>query len=288
MSLTLATIGAALVEGTQALQSEGEARPRELARAEAELLLSHVLGKGRAWLFAHGDAALDPEHGTRYAALIERRARGEPIAYLTGRREFWKLSLAVTPDVLIPRHETELLVEAALARIAPDAKARLVDLGTGSGALALALAHERPHCEVHGCDISAAALEVARINAQALGLERVRWHRGVWWAPLGGMRFALVVSNPPYLASADPHFAEGDLRFEPRDALAAGRDGLNAIRAILAGAPAHLDPGGWLLIEHGSEQGDAVRELFRAAGFGSIETLRDLEARQRVTLGRAN
>jgi release factor glutamine methyltransferase len=129
---------------------------------------------------------------------------------------------------------------------------------------------------------------VARINAQALGLERVRWHRGVWWAPLGGMRFALVVSNPPYLASADPHFAEGDLRFEPRDALAAGRDGLNAIRAILAGAPAHLDPGGWLLIEHGSEQGDAVRELFRAAGFGSIETLRDLEARQRVTLGRAN
>src|SRR5690606_29533287 len=226
------------------------------------------------------------QDAARFEALVARRAAGEPVAYLVGTRGFWRLELAVTPDTLVPRPETELLVELALARIDPRAAARVADLGTGSGAIALAIAGERPRARVVATDASAAALEVARANAAALGLGNVEFRHGDWWAPLAGERFALVASNPPYIADGDAHLAQGDLRFEPRAALASGADGLDAIRAIVAGAPAHLRDGGWLLVEHGWEQGAAVRALFEAAGFDEVATERDLEQRDRVTLGR--
>src|SRR5690606_4258090 len=216
------------------------------------------------------------------------RAAGEPVAYLTGRRGFWTLDLAVTPDTLIPRPETELLVEQALQRLGSEAEARVADLGTGSGAIALAIAAERPLARVAAVDRSAGALAVARANALAHGLEgRVEFLAGDWFAPLQGRRFDLVVSNPPYIAEGDPHLARGDLRYEPAPALASGPDGLDAIRTIVAAAPRHLLPGGWLLLEHGFDQGAAVRGLLEARGFAEVATVPDLEGRDRVSLGRA-
>lgn len=253
---------------------------------EAELLLGHVLGRGAAWLFAHGgDAATAAEQGA-FQELVARRVAGEPVAYLTGRRGFWRLDLRVGPDTLIPRPETERLVELALERLPKDAGLRLADLGTGSGAIALALALERPRAEVHAVDASRGALAVARANALEAGLGRVVFHEGSWWAPLAGQAFDLVASNPPYIADADPHLGEGDLCHEPRTALASGADGLDDLREIVAGAPAHLRPGGWLLVEHGCDQGAAVRALFEQAGFVEVATEVDLEERDRVTLGR--
>lgn len=253
--------------------------------AEALLLLAHVLGKSAAWLYAHGDARVVDGDARRFKDLVARRQAGEPVAYLTGRRGFWSLDLAVGPGILIPRPETERLVELALDRLPPGRPARLLDLGTGSGAIALALARERPAAQVTATDASAEALEVARRNAVEHDLANVRFAHGDWYVPVVGERFDLIASNPPYIAAGDAHLAQGDLRFEPASALASGWDGLDALRVIAAGAPAHLAPGGWLLVEHGYAQGAAVRALFARAGLEAVETVRDLEDRDRVTVG---
>jgi release factor glutamine methyltransferase len=254
---------------------------------EAELLLGHALGKDRAWLYAHADDALDADGALRFHALLVRRAAGEPIAYIVGRREFWSLNLSVNPDVLIPRPETELLVELALQRIPQNAQVDIADLGTGSGAIALAIARERPQARVLATDASLAPLVVARENAARLGIGNVELAQGDWCAALGARRFDLLVSNPPYIAQADGHLQQGDLRFEPRAALASGADGLDAIRSIVATAPAHLQPRGWLLFEHGNDQGRAARDLLAQSSFVEIFTAVDLEQRERVSGGRA-
>ncbi len=269
----------------QCLRVAASRLPADGARIEAEALLAQALGRPRSWLYAHADEALTPAQAQAFAGLLERRQRGEPVALILGRREFWSLELAVTADTLIPRPETELLVELALARLPARLAARVLDLGTGSGAIALALARERPQAKIWAVDASAPALAVAQKNAARLGLGQVSFLRGHWYSPVRDERFDVIVSNPPYLADDDPHLGQGDLRFEPRSALAAGRDGLDDIRQIAAAAPAHLRPGGWLLVEHGWQQGAAVREIFSAAGLHAVETVKDLEARERVTLG---
>jgi release factor glutamine methyltransferase len=217
--------------------------------------------------------------------LIERRRIGEPVAQILGRQEFWSLTLAVTSDTLIPRPETELLVELALQRMPQAAAVDVLDLGTGSGAIALALAQERPKARITAIDRDARTLAVAQRNGAKLGLDRVRFLRGDWFSPVSDEQFDIVVGNPPYIAEADPHLLQGDLRFEPRQALASGQDGLDAIRAIIAAAPARLRPGAWLLLEHGFEQGTSVRELLGAAGLESVQSFRDLESRERVSGG---
>lgn len=258
------------------------------ARHEAELLLLHVLERPRSWLFAHATDPLAAADQAAFESLLARRMAGEPIAYLTGRRGFWTLDLEVDPATLIPRPETELLVELALERLPSDQSLQLADLGTGSGAIALALASERPQAQVLATDASPGALAVAARNAARHELRNVRFAEGGhdWYAPLQGARFDLIASNPPYIASHDPHLDQGDLRFEPASALASGVDGLDDIRRIVDGGQAHLRPGGWLLIEHGWDQGAAIRALFDAAGFAEVETAQDLEQRDRITLGR--
>jgi len=255
---------------------------------EAEVLLGCALGKDRAWLYAHADDALDADSALRFHALLMRRAAGEPIAYIVGRREFWSLDLSVNPDVLIPRPETELLVELALQRIPQNTQVNIADLGTGSGAIALAIARERPQARVLATDTSVAALAVARENAGRVGLGNVEFGQGDWCGALGGRRFDLLVSNPPYIAQADTHLQRGDLRFEPLAALASGADGLDAIRSIVAAAPAHLRPRGWLLFEHGHDQGRAARGLLAQSRFVEIFTALDLEQRERVSGGRVS
>lgn len=258
----------------------------QIDAVDREYLLAHVLGCSRGWLYAHPEAPVSTEAAARYHALLMRRAAGEPVAYLTGRQGFWSLDLEVSPAVLIPRADTEVLVEQALLRLPVTATATVADLGTGSGAVALAIAKERPHTQVVATDLSAAALRIAQSNARRLGLGNVRFCQGDWLAPLAGERFDLIVSNPPYIAGDDPHLAQGDLRFEPMLALASGPDGLAALRAIVTHAPAHLRPGGWLLLEHGWQQGEAVRALLHAAGFRDVASVCDLEQRERVTFGR--
>ncbi len=266
-------------------QRLAQARTR-IDAADAEILLAHALGQPRSWLFAHGDDALAGQVATRFEALLEHRAAGEPVAYLTGSKGFWTLDLEVTPATLVPRPETELLVEQALLRIPADADWTLADLGTGCGAIALALAKERPQARMIATDLSEDALVVARGNAARNGISNAEFRAGSWLAPLQGETIDLIASNPPYVADGDPHLSEGDLRFEPSLALSCGSDGLNAIRTIVAGAPALLRSGGWLLFEHGYDQGAAVRSLLTAAGFADVETVRDLELRERVTLAR--
>lgn len=255
------------------------------ARRESEMLLVHALQRDRAWLFAHARDAVEPGIRSRFLHLVAERARGVPVAYLLGRWGFWDLDLQVTPATLIPRPETEVLVEAALERLDPARASRIADLGTGSGAIALALARERPLAHVVATDASPDALAVARANARGNGLERVEFRLGDWLVPLGEERFDLIASNPPYVADDDPHVGEGDLRFEPRIALTSGPDGLVAIRRIAQGARERLNPRGYLLLEHGYGQGEAVRAILADAGFEHIATLRDLEGRERVTLG---
>lgn len=255
-------------------------------RHEAELLLLHVLGRERGWLFAHATDAVEPATEAAFAQLLQRRLQGEPVAYLLGRRGFWTLDLAVSPATLIPRPETERLVELALERLPTDRPLKVADLGTGSGAIALALASERPLAQVLATDMSPQALAVAADNARRHELANVRFQQGSWHAALGQERFDLISTNPPYIAADDPHLAQGDLRFEPASALASGADGLDDIRVIVAGAPAHLIAGGWLLIEHGWDQGPAIRALLEPAGFVEVSTAVDLEHRDRVTLGR--
>ncbi len=255
-------------------------------RLDAELLLLHLLGKPRSWLLAHDRDTLPDSVRHAYAALVERRLGGEPVAYLIGTAGFWSLELEVSPATLIPRPETELLVELALCHLPDGGGAMVADLGTGSGAVALALASERPQARVTATDASAAALEVARRNARKLGLHNVHFAQGDWFAPLAGSHFDLIVSNPPYIEADDPHLGRGDLRFEPASALASGVDGLDDIRTIVAAAPAHLQAGGWLLFEHGWNQGDAARELLRVHDYVEVFTAQDLERRDRVSGGR--
>lgn len=259
------------------------ARAAGVDRLDAHVLLGHVLARPRAWLIAHEDAPVDLVPAAAMASLLQQRARGVPVAYLVGEREFHGLMLKVRPDVLVPRPETELLVDWALELIAPDARAEVVDLGTGSGAIALALRHHRPRLQVTAVDIDPAALTVARENAQRLGLP-ITWVSGRWLSALAGRRFDLIVSNPPYVDGDDPHLHA--LTAEPLHALTPGADGLAALREIVQAAPAHLQPGGWLLLEHGHSQADAVQALLAAHGFHDIGTRQDLAGLPRCTGGR--
>lgn len=256
-------------------------------RLDAEVLLAHALGVSRAWMRAHADDESDAEAVARFEDLTTRRAAGVPVAHLTGRREFWSLDLVVTPDTLIPRPETELLVELALEIVPTDTAIRLLDLGTGSGAIALAIAHERPCVAVTAVDASEATLEVAQHNAARSGIENVRFVASDWFTALGDEHFDVIVSNPPYIAENDPHLQRGDVRFEPSRALVSGGDGLDAIRHIAPVAHEHLVPGGWLLVEHGPDQGEPVRAILAAAGFADATTHKDIGGRERITLGRA-
>jgi len=257
---------------------------------EAELLLGEATGLGRARVLArlltHPDALLDAAAGRRFERLVERRRLGEPIAYILGTQGFWTLDLRVTPDTLIPRPETELLVETALAELPAQAPLMVADLGTGSGAIAAALASERPAWTLIAEDSSVAAIEVARSNARRLGLTNLHTLVGSWLAPFAATSLDAVLSNPPYVPSGDPHLTRGDLRFEPRSALSAGADGLDAIRRIVAAAPQRLRPGGLLALEHGYDQGPAVRGVLTQAGLVAVRTKRDLAGHERVTLAR--
>lgn len=258
---------------------------RSEAVRDAELLLTHVLQKSRAWTYAHASDSIDEESASVFRTLVARRKSGEPIAYLTGHREFWSLDLAVAPAVLIPRPETEMLVETALQHVPQNIQMEIADLGTGSGAVALAIARERPLASVLATDASAPALDVARGNAIRNGIANVDFALGNWCAALGDRRFDVIVSNPPYIAENDPHLRAGDLRFEPAAALASGKDGLDAIRRIVHDAPTHIKRRGFLLLEHGYDQGEAVRDLLRARGFADVFTAHDLESRDRVSGG---
>ncbi len=253
---------------------------------EARILLAHVLECDRAWLAAHGDARLSTAQAVRFDALTRRRHGGEPVAYLTGRREFFGLDLEISAYVLIPRPETELAVELALARIDERASVRVLDLGSGSGAIALAIAHHREHAAVLGVDVSPQAVALARHNAQRLRVANAQFLQSDWFEQVPSEAFALIVSNPPYVSEVDPHLREGDLRFEPSAALKGGPDGLTAIRAIAARAPEHLASGGWLVFEHGYDQAERVQALLHETGFHDVESRRDLAGILRVTLGR--
>lgn len=272
------------------------------ARIEVQCLLQEVLGVTRAYFFAHPERVLSETEEASYQALLRRRLGGEPIAYILGTREFFGLNLNVTPATLIPRPDTELLVELALQRIpSPSATllplplagegqgrgrvVRILDMGTGSGAIALAIAHQRPDAEVWACDASAAALAVARDNAQRLGIANVHFVASDWFSALSGQRFDLIVSNPPYIAADDRHLSQGDVRFEPLAALASGADGLDDIRDIVGQAPAHLEKQGWLLLEHGYDQAGRVRELLQACGFAAVFSAQDLSGIERCSGG---
>jgi release factor glutamine methyltransferase len=260
-----------------------------LAPIDAQVLLAHVLGVERAWLYAHATDALAAGDVQSFFALARRRRDGEPVAYLTGVREFRGLSIAVDRSVLIPRPETETLVDCALRALPADRSVRVLDLGTGSGAIALAIAHERPHAEVWGVDRSEAALAVAATNAARMKLANVRWLQSDWYDGLGGdaRHFDVIASNPPYVASGDPHLREGDVRFEPGAALSAGVDGLDALRAVIGGARAWLVDGGALVVEHGYDQAEAVSALMHGAGFADAASFRDLSGIPRVAVARA-
>lgn len=256
-----------------------------IPKDEATHLMRWVLNVRDAWLYTHGDSLMSDVEGNRFESAVRRRAEGEPIAYIEGRRGFWSMDLHVSPATLIPRVETERLVEAALSVLPRNTPLDVLDLGTGSGAIALAIARERPMARVVAVDRSSEALAVAQANAVACALGNVEFIESAWYSTLGGRRFHCIVTNPPYIPDADPHLQQGDLRFEPRSALAAGADGLDDIRCIVSGAAAHLQAEGCLLIEHGYDQGRAVRTLFENEGFLGVKTLQDLEARDRVTQG---
>ncbi len=257
----------------------------ECPQLDAEILLAHALGQTRTFLRTWPERIPEPAHATQFRTLLARRCQGEPVAYLTGKRDFWDMTLTVSPHTLIPRPETETLVELALEKIPPDARWRIADLGTGSGAIALAIAHERPHCQIVATDISPAALSIARDNATRLKINNIRFTEGRWCKPLASEHFEIIVSNPPYVHPADPHLQQGDLRFEPLTALQSGPDGLTDIRAICTEARQHLCSPGWLLLEHGYEQGTAVPTILRELGYQQVQTERDLAQNDRVSLG---
>lgn len=269
-----------LREAVQRLQQSGS----DSARRDAELLLLQVLQRDAVWLYAHDDEMLAVEAQAAFLQLLQRREQGEPVAHLLGQRGFWTLDLAVNAHTLIPRPETELLVEFALEKIAVGSEERILDLGTGSGAIALAVKSERPACAVTAVDASAEALAVARANALRLHLP-VAFLHGSWFEPLSGQRFRLILSNPPYIAQDDEHLSRGDVRFEPRSALVSGPDGLDDIRTLAGAAPDHLLPGGWLALEHGHDQAARVRAILQAAGFVQVGSRHDLNGHERITFG---
>lgn len=266
----------------QELLRLGGTLPSECARREAEILLGHCLNKPRAWLYTWPEQEVVPERVRDYEQLLSRRREGEPVAYLTGLREFWSLQLAVTEATLIPRPETETLVAWALELALPD-DAAVVDLGTGTGAIALSVASERPAWQVTAVDSSAAALEVARGNAAAAQLQQVSFVQSNWYQALAGARYNLLLANPPYVDGDDPHLQRGDLRFEPRAALVAPDNGLADLAQLVSGAPEHLLAGGWLLLEHGFAQGAAVRAMLHNAGFSALSTRPDMAGQERIT-----
>ncbi len=256
-----------------------------LDRADAKVLLRHALGCNDAWLIAHGTDRVDADICRRYREFVARRNDGEPVAYITGTREFFGRDFSVTPAVLIPRPETELLIERALQIIGADDEADVLDLGAGSGCIGISIAAERPHTRVTLIEKSPAALAVARDNASRWAPDNTVVNAGDWLAGVSGHRFHLVVSNPPYIAEDDPHLGQGDLRFEPTMALAAGPQGMDALRTIIGEAPRHLHPGGWLLLEHGYDQGESCREALYKAGFTGVFTETDLAGQPRVSGG---
>lgn len=274
-------IAFALQQATERLQAVSDS-----PRLDVELLLCRVLGQGRSYLYTWPDRTLTEGEQERLEALLMRRIAGEPVAHILGERGFWTLDLKVTSDTLIPRPETELLVEAALDSIPENAIWRIADLGTGSGAIALAIASERPHCRIIAVERSEGALSVARENARRLKLDNVELLQGDWFTPLQGRRFDMIVSNPPYIPQRDPHLQQGDVRFEPLTALASGEDGLEDIRHLIVAAPNFLTPSGWLLLEHGYDQGEAVITLLQQAGYDQVDDLTDLQAHGRVAIGR--
>ncbi|NCH33484.1 peptide chain release factor N(5)-glutamine methyltransferase [Cronobacter sakazakii] len=256
----------------------------ESPRRDAEILLAFVTGRTRTFILAFGETALTDDEHARLDALLARRAAGEPVAYLIGQREFWSLPLEVSPATLIPRPDTECLVEQALARL-PATPCRILDLGTGTGAIALALASERPDCHVTALDVIPEAVALAKRNAQRLGIDNVTILQSHWFSALTDARFSLIVSNPPYIDGDDPHLSQGDVRFEPISALVADNAGLADLETLVTEARRFLEDNGWLMLEHGWQQGEAVRELFTRAGYQAVETCRDYGGNERLTLG---
>ncbi|EGT4274809.1 peptide chain release factor N(5)-glutamine methyltransferase [Cronobacter sakazakii] len=256
----------------------------ESPRRDAEILLAFVTGRTRTFILAFGETALTDDEHARLDALLARRAAGEPVAYLIGQREFWSLPLEVSPATLIPRPDTECLVEQALARL-PATPCRILDLGTGTGAIALALASERPDCHVTALDVIPEAVALAKRNAQRLGIDNVTVLQSHWFSALTDARFSLIVSNPPYIDGDDPHLSQGDVRFEPKSALVADNAGLADLETLVTEARRFLEDNGWLMLEHGWQQGEAVRELFTRAGYQAVETCRDYGGNERLTLG---
>ncbi|CAI1945131.1 peptide chain release factor N(5)-glutamine methyltransferase [Serratia fonticola] len=254
------------------------------AKRDAEILLGFVTGRARTYLLAFGETPLTAEQAEQLTLLLARRERGEPVAYLVGEREFWSLPLSVSPATLIPRPDTECLVELTLERL-PATPCAILDLGTGTGAIALALASERPDCQLTGIDLQPEAVALAQHNAQKLAINNARFLQGSWFTPVAGQKFALIASNPPYIDEADPHLGQGDVRFEPGSALVAADQGLADLAAIVQQAADYLEPQGWLLLEHGWQQGESVRTLLNAAGFIAVATHRDYGGNDRVTLG---
>lgn len=269
----------------QALLSNTELPDSPSARLDVELLLAHVLGKSRSYLHTWADKALSDEQLEQFAAAIKRRQAGEPVAYILGQQGFWSLELEVAPHTLIPRPDTELLVETALQLIAAT-PASVLDLGTGTGAIALALASERPAWRVSGVDRVPQAIELAERNRSRLKLGNAQFLLSHWFDAIGDQRYQMIVSNPPYIATGDKHLSQGDVRFEPSSALVAGDDGLDDIRLIIEQAPHHLNAQGWLLLEHGYDQAAAVCALLSERGFNQIESRRDLGGHQRISIGR--
>lgn len=266
-------------------QAHAELAAVEQPQFEAQLLLASAMECDRAHLFAHPSQELTAKQAETFQQYCVRRRRGEPVAYLLGEWGFWNFSLQVSPTTLIPRPETELLVATALDLTPPHENMNILELGTGSGAIALAIASERPLCRVIAVDNSSQALIVASTNAERLQLANVSFIKSDWFAALNLQKFTVIVSNPPYIAQADPHLTRGDLRFEPQSALVAGEDGLAALRWIIQYAPNYLVASGWLCVEHGADQKQAVQELFQSSGFQKIRTFQDLNQLDRVTLG---
>jgi len=269
----------------ESLLNHAELPDSPTPRLDAELLLAHVLGKSRSYLHTWPERELDAQQLECYQAALSRRQAGEPVAYILGQQGFWSLELEVASHTLIPRPDTELLVETVLALL-PATPAALLDLGTGTGAIALALASERPAWRLTGVDRVPDAVALAERNRARLNLNNASFSESHWFSALAGQRYQLIVSNPPYIAADDRHLAEGDVRFEPSSALVAGADGLDDIRLIIAQAPEYLEAGGWLLLEHGFDQAAAVRELLSARGFSAVESRRDLGGHERISLGR--
>ncbi len=285
MSVEVLTFDTLLRRATARLQQAGSSSPR----IDAEVLLSHATGHDRTWLYTWGDRHCPTWEHARFDALVAARAQGQPVAYLTGEREFWGLRLATSPDTLIPRPDTETLVAAVLERAQAPA-GRLLDLGTGTGAIALAFASEKPNWQIMGADIRPEAVVLAARNAQSLGIANATFVASDWFSafspPSLATTFDIIVSNPPYIAADDPHLDVGDVRFEPLSALVAGADGMADLRHLIATARSHLSHGGWLALEHGYQQAELVREALVRAGFQSVESVRDVGGHERVTLGK--